>query len=187
MSTLSNHISLPVKNTLAKNILLSFLGSIAIAISAQITVPMFPVPMSMQTFAVLSIGMALGSRFGALAVIMYLAEGAMGLPVFAKGAFGIPYMLGTTGGYLFGYVIAAFAVGYLAERGWDKSVIKAFTAMLIGNALLYIPGVAWLGYVWGMDKQFIYWGFGAFIMGDLIKAGVASALFPMLWKKISKK
>ena len=186
MTTIAQQIALPIQNTMAKNILLSFLGSIVIAIFAQITVPMFPVPMTMQTFAVLSVGMALGARFGALSVIMYLAEGVAGLPVFAGGGFGITALLGTSGGYLFGFVLGAFVVGALAEKGWDKTISKAFLAMLLGNIALYIPGLIQLGAIVGWDKPVLAWGLYPFIIGGFVKMGVASALFPMLWKKLSK-
>ncbi len=186
MTTLAQKITIPVKNALVKNILLSFLGSIAIAISAQITVPMFPVPMTMQIFAVLSVGMVLGSRFGALSVAMYLAEGAMGLPVFAGGGFGVASLLSASGGYLFGFVLSAYIVGRLAEAGFDKTASKTFFAMIIGTIAIYSVGLVWLGTVVGWDKPILAWGFTPFIIGDLVKSGVASALFPALWKKLSK-
>ena len=115
MTVLSNRITISTNNTIAKNILLAFLGSIIISISTQIMVPMFPVPMTMQTFAVLCVGMSLGSRWGSISTMMYLAQGAMGLPVFAGGKFGLITLFGPTGGYLFGYVFSAFVVGYMAE------------------------------------------------------------------------
>ena len=186
MSTLTQHTALPIKGTMAKNILLSFLGSIAIAISAQISVPMFPVPMSMQGFAVLCVGSALGARFGALAVIMYIAEGLAGLPVFAGGSFGIAALLGTSGGFLFGFVAMAYIVGSFADKGWDKTASKAFVAMFLGHVALYAAGLLQLGTIVGWDKPVLAWGLTPFIVGDFVKMGVASALLPMIWNKFAK-
>jgi len=104
---------------------LAFIGTLLMAISAKINVPFYPVPMTMQTFVVLSIGMAYGWRLGGATLLLYLAEGAMGLPVFAgtpEKGIGLAYMMGPTGGYLIGFVLAATIVGYLGERGWDRNV-----------------------------------------------------------------
>ncbi|MDG1153928.1 MAG: biotin transporter BioY [Alphaproteobacteria bacterium] len=177
MTVLSNRITISTNNTIAKNILLAFLGSIIISISTQIMVPMFPVPMTMQTFAVLCVGMSLGSRWGSISTMMYLAQGAMGLPVFAGGKFGLITLFGPTGGYLFGYVFSAFVVGYMAEKGWNKSFIKIFTAMLASNAVLYTLGLIQLGIVVGWDKPILEWGLYPFILGMLAKTTVASGLF----------
>ncbi len=186
MAVLSNHISIPIKNTIAKNILLSFLGSIIISISTQIIVPMFPVPMTMQPFAVLCVGMALGSRWGAISSIMYLAQGAMGLPVFSGGKFGLITLFGPSGGYLFGFVFTAFVVGYMAEKGWNKSFTKIFIAMLAGDIVLYTSGLIQLGFVVGWDKPILEWGLYPFILGMLAKTTVAAGLFSKLSNRINK-
>lgn len=184
MNTLSSKIVLPIENTMAKNILLAFLGSVLIAICAQITVPMVPVPMTLQTFAVLSVAMALGARYGALSVLFYLMEGAMGLPVFAGGKAGLVVFTTGTAGYLIGFVIAAYIVGYMAEKGWDRSFAKAAVAMFMGNVALYIPGVLWLGVLFGWDKPILAWGLTPFIVGDVVKLLVAAGLFTIVWKKL---
>ena len=184
MNTLCSHIALPIQNAVVKNLVLAFLGSVLVAICAQITVPMVPVPMTLQTFAVLSVAMALGSRYGALAVLFYLGQGALGLPVFAAGKGGIAVLMGASAGYLYGFVLAAFVVGYLAEKGWSRSFVTASIAMLLGNVVLYIPGLLWLGMVFGWDKPILAWGLTPFIMGDLVKLAVASGLFTVVWKKI---
>lgn len=187
MNTLSSHIALPLENKVTKNIVLAFWGSILMAVCAQIAVPMFPVPMTLQTFAVLSVAMALGGRYGALSVMFYLAQGAIGLPVFAGGTGGLAVFMAGSAGYLYGYVIAAYVVGTLAEKGWDRSFIKASWAMFLGNVALYIPGLLWLGILLGWDKPILAWGLTPFILGDLVKLVLASALFTAVWKKISSK
>ncbi len=173
------------QNALVRNMILVVLGSIALWISAKISIPFQPVPLTMQTLVVLMIGMAFGSKLGIAAVLLYLAEGAAGLPVFSgtpeKGA-GLAYMTGTTGGYLFGFVLAAGVVGYLAERGWDRSPVKTAAAMLIGNAVIYIPGLLWLGTIVGWDKPLLAWGLTPFLAGDAVKLVLAAVLMPALWK-----
>ena len=123
-------------------------GTLALALSAKIQIPFWPVPLTMQTLVVLLIGMAYGWRLGGATLLLYLAEGAVGLPVFAgtpEKGIGLAYMLGTTGGYLLGFALAAAACGALAERGWDRSFARVVAAMLIGNAIIYSTGVLWLG------------------------------------------
>ena len=157
---------------------------------AKIQVPFYPVPVSMGTFAVLAIGMAYGPRLGAVTVLLYLAEGAAGLPVFAntpERGIGLAYMVGPTGGYLVGYVLAAAAVGGLAERGWDRNVFTAAAAMLVGNALIYIPGLFWLGVLFGWDKPILAWGLTPFVLGDLLKLALVAAGLPLAWKLLARK
>lgn len=186
MNTLSSHIALPIKNDMAKHILLAFFGSIVIAIAAQITVPMYPVPMTLQTMAVFSVAMILGGRYGALAIIFYLAEGAMGLPVFAGGKASIVTLMGPSGGYLFGYVFGAYIVGTLAQKGWDRTMGKAILAMVLGSVALYVPGLVQLGTVVGWDKPILAWGLTPFIIGDTVKIIVASGVFSVIWNKAVK-
>ena len=119
--------------------LLAIAGSALMAVSAKIQVPMWPVPMTMQTFAVLVIGMAYGARLAGATLLLYLAEGAVGFPVFASGG-GIAYMAGPTGGYLVGFLIAAVMVGWLAERGWDRNVVLTFLANLGGTVIIKKKG-----------------------------------------------
>lgn len=168
---------------------LAIVGSLAIWLSAKIQVPFYPVPMTMGTLAVLAIGMAYGWRLGVATVLLYLAEGAMGLPVFAgtpEKGIGFAYMMGGTGGYLIGYVLAAATAGWLAERGWDKNVLTTGAAMLVGNALIYIPGLLWLGTLFGWDKPILEWGLYPFILGDLTKLALAAAIMPMTWKLLGR-
>lgn len=168
--------------------MLAVLGSMALWISAKISIPFWPVPLTMQTFVVLMIGMAFGSRLGMATVLLYLAEGAAGLPVFSgtpEKGIGLAYMMGTTGGYLLGFVLAAGVVGYLAERGWDRNPITTGVAMLIGNIVIYIPGLLWLGAIVGWDKPVLAWGLTPFLAGDALKLALAAVLMPALWRMLS--
>src|SRR5262245_48555927 len=137
-------------NQLLRWIVLMIGGSLFVAIFAQIQVPMVPVPMTMQTFAALVIGMGFGTRLGAATLALYLVEGVIGLPVFAGLASGFLQL--ASAGYIIGFVIAAAIVGWLAERGWDRNVVTTATAMLIGNIVLYVPGLLWLSTFVGSEK-----------------------------------
>jgi biotin transport system substrate-specific component len=166
--------------------LLMAIGSLFLAICAQLQVPLQPVPITMQTFGVLLLGMAYGSRLGAATVALYLAEGAFGLPVFAEFKGGLPVLMGPTGGYLFGFVIAAWLVGALAERGWDRSIHRTALAMLFGNIVLYIPGLIWLAGFVGGAKEAIQFGLAPFWIGDILKLALAAVLLPSAWKLIRR-
>ena len=171
-------------------VLLAVLGSVALWISAKINIPFYPVPQTMQSLVVLAIGMAFGWRLGAATVFLYLVEGAVGLPVFAntpERGIGIAYMLGGTGGYLVGFVFAAALCGWLAERGWDRNPITTAAAMLLGNVVIYLPGLLWLGAVVGWDKPVLAWGLTPFIFGDLAKLVLAAGLLPGIWWLIGRK
>ena len=175
---------------IVRMVTLAVIGSLILAISAKIKVPLEPVPITMQVFVILAMGAILGSKLGAATVLLYLAEGATGLPVFTgtpEKGIGLAYMMGGTGGYLLGYVAAAYAVGWLAERGWDRTFFTSGVAMVAGIALIYIPGVLWLGSLFGWDKPILEWGFYPFIMADLAKAGLAMALLPLTWKLFGKQ
>ncbi len=120
--------------------------------------------------------------------MLYLAEGALGLPVFSgtpEKGIGLAYMMSTTGGYLVGFVLAVGTVGFLAERGWDRTPQTTAAAMLIGNIVIYIPGLLWLGSVVGWDKPVFTWGLTPFLAGDALKLIIAAFLMPTLWKLLS--
>lgn len=173
-----------------RNLLLALVGAQLMWIAAKIQVPFHPVPMTMQTFVVLALGMAYGWRLGAATILLYLAEGAAGLPVFVgtpEKGLGLAYMAGSTGGYLFGFVLGAAACGWLAERGWDRNVIGTALAMLAGNVLIYVPGLLWLGTLFGWDKPILEWGLYPFVLGDLAKLALAAALLPFAWKLVGKR
>jgi biotin transport system substrate-specific component len=164
--------------------LLVVLGTILLAISAKLKVPFYPVPMTMQVFVVLTLGLAFGFRLALATVLLYLAEGAAYLPVFAgtpERGLGLSYMVGPTGGYLLGYILAASAVGLLADGGWGRHWAKAIIACLIGLALIYVPGLVWLGTVIGWDKPVLELGFTPFILGDLFKVLIAALGVSGIW------
>ena len=160
-------------------------GSILLALSAHIKVPFYPVPVTMQTMVILLIGMTYGARLGALTIFAYLAEGAVGLPVFAGGA-GLAYMAGPTGGYLFGFLVSAFVVGMLAEKGWGKSWATVGLAMIIGNIVIYAFGVTWLSSIVGSFDKALQFGLLPFIYGDILKIVIATAALPFAWKLLPK-
>ncbi len=174
-------------NPLIRNVALTVLGSMALWVSAKISIPFWPVPLTMQTLVVLMIGMAFGARLGVATILLYLAEGAAGLPVLSgtpEKGIGIAYMMSTTGGYLLGFVLAAGLIGFLAERGWDRNPLVTASAMLIGNIVIYIPGLLWLGSIIGWDKPVFAWGLTPFLAGDALKLALAAILMPALWKLI---
>ncbi len=162
-------------------------GSLVVALCAQIAIrlPFSPVPITLQTLAVLLVGALLGSKRGALSLLAYLAEGAAGMPVLAGGAGGAGYMLGPTGGYLIGFVAAAYLTGRLAASGWDRHVATTALAMLTGSAAIYTCGVIWLaGYV-GINRVLAV-GLIPFIPGDLIKLALAAILLPSGWTVLDR-
>jgi biotin transport system substrate-specific component len=186
-----------MQNTLVANIwpqvstswitkaLVVILGSIALTISAKLKVPFYPVPMTMQVFVVLALGLILGFRLGVATVLLYLAEGALSLPVFAgtpERGIGLAYMLGPTGGYLLGYLLAVAVIGWLAEWGWAKRLPEAVALAFFGLLLIYIPGLLWLGAVLGWDKPIFAYGFTPFILGDIVKALIAALLVTGIWQ-----
>jgi len=172
-----------------KQILLVVTGIMALAIAAKVKVPMTPVPITLGTLAVLTIGSAYGPRLGLATILGYLIIGALGFDVFATSSAsnsGLDYMVGGTGGYLVGYVVATLALGKLARMGWDRTAPKMACAMLLGNLLIYIPGLIWLGALYGWDQPILQWGLTPFIIGDLLKLAVAAMLLPLAWKVIGK-
>jgi biotin transporter BioY len=165
------------------DIILIAAGSIVIAICAQIAVG-WPVPITGQTFAVLMCGALLGSRRGSLCVLTYIAEGAMGLPVFAHGLSGFAVLISPTGGYLIGFVAAACIVGLLAEKGWDRRVGTTILTMLLGNVVIYTFGLLWLSLLMGINRDVLAVGLYPFIIGDILKTILAAILLPTGWKLI---
>ena len=155
-------------------------GSLVIAVSAQIAIG-YPVPITAQTFAVLMIAALFGARRGVGCLLAYLGEGAAGLPVFAQGKGGLVAFGGPTGGYLVGFVVAAFIVGLLAEKGWDRKFRTTVLAMVIGNIIIYAFGQIWLSHLIG-PKAALSTGLYPFIPGDLLKIALAAALLPSTWK-----
>jgi biotin transport system substrate-specific component len=175
-------------SNLVRNIVLAVAGSLFVAGAAQITVPFWPVPMTLQTLAVLAVGAAYGARLGAATLLLYAVEGAVGLPFFAGGKSGIfdgsvNYLMPAGSmGYVVGFIFAAWIVGKLMEKVWGASYLKAACAALIGAATLYIPGLIWLA-IWAAKVQGIAsadllgttlsWGLTPFVAGDILKAVIA--------------
>lgn len=177
------------KRSLQSELLLMavFSGLVAASAYVRIPLPFTPVPITGQTFAVLFTGAILGGRRAALALLLYLVEGAMGLPVFAGGLAGIAHLLGPTGGYLLSYPLAAGCVGLLAERGWDRTLPRAVLAMTVGNSILFLTGVLWLSPFVGGVATGIAKGLLPFLPGELIKTALASILLPAGWKLVQNK
>lgn len=168
---------------------LMLIGSALLVLSAKVQIPFYPVPMTMQTFVVLALGMAYGWKLALGTMLLYLAQGAWGWPVFAgtpEKGFGPAYMMGPTGGYLLGFVLAATLCGALAQRGWDKNFSSAFGAMLAGNAVIHALGLLWLGTVIGWDKGVLQLGLYPFIIGDLAKILLGTAVLPLAWRAVRR-
>ena len=148
-----------------------------------------PVPVTMGTFGVLAIGAAYGPRLGLVTIMAYLLVGMLGWDVFAGSspeANGLTYMMGGTGGYLVGYALSVLALGFAARRGLDRSVGGMAAAMLAGTALIYVPGVLWLGVLYGFDAPILAWGLTPFLVGDALKLALAALVVPGLWKLVGR-
>lgn len=173
---------------LATQLFLAIAGTLVLTLSAKTKVMLGPVDISMQTLAVLLIAAAFGMRLGVATLLLYMAEGAMGFPVFQstpEKGIGVAYMLGSTGGYLAGFVVMAAIVGWAADRGWDRHPIKLFNAMLVAEVVMMAMGFAWLALLIGPEKS---WQFGVvpFIVGDLIKVALAASLVPAVWSLLKR-
>jgi biotin transport system substrate-specific component len=155
------------------------LGSLILWASAKISVPFWPVPMTLQTGAVAMLAAAYGWRLGLATVLLYLAQGALGLPVFQgtpQQGIGLAYMVGPTGGYLAGFVVETVVIGWLAERGLDRNAVSLFGAMVLGDVLVFALGLTWLGTVIGWDKPLLSLGLYPFVLGDLVKLALAACI-----------
>ena len=165
-------------------LLTSIIGSFLLAISSKVQIPLTPVPVTLQTLVLLVMSMFLGWRGAVGATSLYLFQGAIGLPVFAHGG-GFIILFGPTGGYLFGFLIASLIVGYLAEKGWDKSVVLTFTSMTIGTLIIYLCGVIWLSYLKDLNTALVF-GLLPFITPDILKICLGTCLVSAGWE-ISEK
>ena len=171
-------------NIYFQNISLMLIGTLILAFSSKVQVPFWPVPMTMQTFIVFIIGMAYGWRLAFFTLVAYLFEGALGLPVFAKGG-GLLYLTGPTAGYLYGMTIAAGVIGAFAELGYNNSYFKSLISLLIGTFIIFLFGVGYLGSVIGYDKA-LAGGLYPFIPSEFFKIGLAVVLIPSITRYISK-
>ena len=167
-----------------RDVLLITGGALLIALCTRLEIPAYPVPITGQTFGIFLIAALLGSRRGVLSAMGYLSLGAMGMPVFAGGATGLTAFTGPTAGYIVGFIFAAFTVGSLCERGWDKSVLATILAMVAGSVAIYIPGTVWLSRFVGWDMV-IETGVLPFIIGDTAKIAAAALLFPSAWRLLN--
>ena len=172
-------------------------GSAFIALAAQVSVPMLPVPMTLQTLAILIVGLSFGARLGALTLVAYLTEGAMGLPVFANGFNGVAFF-GPTAGFLVGFIGMACLVGFAADKG-VKGVVPMAAVTLLASALLYVPGVAWAMALaelagldtakWGADSFAMVWEYymAPFLLGDAVKAVIAALVVTGGWAALTNR
>ncbi|RKY01440.1 biotin transporter BioY [Candidatus Poribacteria bacterium] len=174
-------LDLPWRKAVA---VLSFAVLTALCAKARIPLPFTPVPITFQTFAVLLSGLALGPYLGLASTALYLAMGLSGLPIFSMGG-GLSYLLGPTGGYLVGFLLASHVVGRLAWRGWDRSYLRCLAAMGIGELLIYLPGLLWLSR-FVPKGSLLAAGLIPFIPGDLIKIGLIALCMPTVWRLTGK-
>jgi biotin transport system substrate-specific component len=166
-------------------VLLVVLGTVLLAISAQIQVPFWPVPMTMQTFMVLIIGATYGWRLGAATMIAYILEGVVGLPVFAQFSAGAHVMVGPTAGYLVGFVAAALVTGYLAERGFGRNLATAAVSFILGTIVIFALGLAYLASLIGVEGAITH-GLMPFILSEPTKVALATLLLPGCWKLVRR-
>lgn len=178
------------QSNLLHKAMIAVLGSLLLWASAKVSVPFLPVKMTMQLFVVLALGLSLGARLAGATVLLYLVEGAAGLPVFTgtpeKGV-GLLYMMGPTGGYLLGFLLAAIATGWLADRGFARHPVSAVAAAFVGAVIVYVPGLLWLGMLLGWDKPILAWGLYPFLLSDAIKVVLAGLIVSGAWSLLHRK
>ena len=199
---INNVVFLNRFDSILKNLLIIFIGSILYSLSARIAIPIPPVPVTLQTLVLLTFSMAVGSRLAFLTFALYIFEGIIGIPVFAKPPFsGFYYLLGSSGGYLLGMLIASYFVGYLAEKNYDKNFIKSLITIFIGTIIIFIPGLIWLGFWFdqyhpelsqqinlgeGYKYAFKY-GLLVFKFTEPVKIALAACITPLIWHFVKKK
>lgn len=157
------------------------LGVAILTLASKVQVPFWPVPMTLQTLAVLMIGATAGARLGGATVLAWLGLGAVGVPVFATGA-GLAYMAGPTGGYLAGFLLAAIVVGYLADKGYGRSVVSALAILFAGEVAIFALGTGWLSVLFGAEKA-VAVGLMPFIPAELLKMALGTAILAAAWKQ----
>ena len=176
------------RSGLLRGVILVALGTALLTLSAKVNLPLPYVPMTLQTLVVLVIGAAYGWRLGGVTIVAYLAEGALGLPVFASPVGGLAPLLGPTAGYLYGFVAAAVVTGWLSERGWDRSVPLLFIAMGLGHLIILAAGFGWLafGVKLGVEKAWLV-GVAPFIAASLIKNALGATLVPAFLRLLERR
>ena len=176
----------PASRVMELPILLAFNLLLVATAYLSIELPFSPVPITGQTLGVLLVAMALGRVRGTAVVMAYLLEGAAGLPVFASGRAGIAVLFGPTGGYLLGFLVAAYVVGHLTDRGWDRSVGRSLVAMTVGTAVIFVCGLAQL-YFFVPTPTLLATGLWPFLPGAAIKIAAASVVLPAIWRFVGRK
>lgn len=176
-----------IRGRVAVNMMLVIGASMLVAIAAQVAVPIpfSPVPLTLQPLAVLLVGVALGSTRGSAALLLYLLEGASGLPVFSQGHGGALWLTMPTAGYLYAYPFAAFVAGWFSERGWGSSTLRAVSGMLVALAVIYAGGWSWLSLVAGPRAAFTM-GVAPFVIADIVKIALGASLLPQAQKLIRR-
>jgi biotin transport system substrate-specific component len=177
------------RSGLVTDVLLVLAGTGFVALAAQVSfeLPFTPVPLTGQTFAVVLVGAALGALLGLASLGLYLFVGALGAPVYSEGSHGWDVLTGPTGGYIVGFVIAAFLIGALAQRRWDRRFSSAVAAMLTGNVVIYLVGLPWLAADQGLGfEDTLEAGLYPFVVGDLLKLYLAGALLPGAWRVVER-
>ncbi len=180
--------ALPKTSSWLRDLGLILAGSLFVAILAQISIPLpfSPVPITGQTFAVLLVGAALGSRRGLASMALYILEGALGLPFFAGGSGGVHILFGATAGYLAGFLAAAYLTSWLAEHGWDRRFRSSILIFIGGNLIIYVFGVAWLAIVLGSLQKAVLAGLLPFLIGDALKLLGAALALPAAWRLVER-
>ena len=199
---INNVVFLNRFDSILKNLLIILIGSILYALSARIAIPIPPVPVTLQTLVLLTFSMAVGSRLAFLTFALYIFQGIIGIPVFAKPPFsGFYYLLGPSGGYLLGMLIASYFVGYLAEKNYDKNFIKSLITIFIGTIIIFIPGLIWLGFWFdqyhpelsqqiNLSEGYKYafkFGLLVFKFTEPVKIALAACITPLIWHFVKKK
>lgn len=173
------------RRSLAIDAALVTAGALFTGLLAQVVIPLWPVPITGQTLAVLLVGATLGAARGAISMLLYLVLGVVGVPLFAEWSSGTGALFGASGGYIVGFVLAAALTGWLAERAWDRKIVGAGIAMLVGTVATFAIGLPWLAIATGADfAQTMEWGLLPFIPGGIVKALIAAALLPLLWRGV---
>ena len=177
--------------TLVMDVVLVVAGAALVTVLAQVAIPLWPVPITGQTLAVLLVGSTLGWARGAISMVLYAVLGLVGLPVYSDGSHGASVLFGATGGYIVGFIVSAALVGWLAERQWDRKVLKAIVTFVAGSVVVFAIGLPWLAVVLHTDlPTTLQYGLYPFIIGGIIKAVIAAGLLPLAWwgaDRIAKK
>ena len=180
-------VDLIVSPGLRADALLVGAGALLTAFAAQVAVPFQPVPLTLQTLAVLLVGASLGARRGALSMGLYVLVGAAGLPVFSQRSGGTDVLLGATGGYLVGFVLAAWATGFVVERFGSRRLLGSAAAFLAGSVAIYAVGLPWLSAVLDLDARMtVAVGLAPFVLGDVAKLLLAAGLLPVAWRAVAR-